>query len=86
MRATSSRRSTRLSAKLRALGVPVIWVLHANTQVDGRSDWELFFNHVVADDVRAKTLASLAPERQSVWHGLAVGPQDRTWSRTATAP
>ena len=67
-----------LSAELRALGVPIIWVLHANTQVDGRSDWELFFNHVVADDVRAKTLASLAPERQSVWHGLAVGPQDRT--------
>ena len=67
-----------LSAELRTLAVPIIWVLHANTQAGGRSDWELFFNHVVADEVRAKTLASLAPERQRVWPDLTVGPADRT--------
>src|SRR5688500_12041689 len=36
------------NGKLRALGVPVIWVLHANTHVDGRSDWPLFYDYVVA--------------------------------------
>jgi ureidoacrylate peracid hydrolase len=56
----------RLSAGLRTLGVPVIWVLHANTHHDGRSDWELFFNYFIADEVRARTIDSLAPGRQTV--------------------
>ena len=58
---------------LRALTVPIIWALHANSRSADRSDWELFFNHVVADDVRAKTLESLAPGKQKVWSGLQVG-------------
>src|SRR3982751_3788740 len=39
----------RLAARLRAMHVPVIWVLHANQTVGGRTDWEVFFNHVVRD-------------------------------------
>lgn len=66
----------RLIARLRPLGVPVIWVLHANAQVAGRSDWEMFFNHVVADAVRERTLASLAPGRQQVWRELNAEPAD----------
>lgn len=65
-----------LTSELRTLGVPVIWVLHANSQTGGRSDWELFFNYVVADDVRQRTLESLAPGRQQVWSGLTVDPTD----------
>ena len=53
-----------LAEDLRKIGVPVIWVLHANTQSSGRSDWELFFNYIVADEVREKTRQSLAPGRQ----------------------
>jgi ureidoacrylate peracid hydrolase len=68
----------RLTGRLRALGVPVVWVLHANTHNAGRSDWELFFNHVVADDVRAKTIESLAPGRQAVWSGLEQDSDDIT--------
>jgi ureidoacrylate peracid hydrolase len=68
----------RLAAELRELGVPVIWVLHANAQTSGRSDWELFFNYVVADEVRQKTLESLAPGRQKVWSELTVAPADST--------
>jgi ureidoacrylate peracid hydrolase len=68
----------RLTAELRSLHVPVIWVLHANARVGGGSDWELFFNHIVADEVREKTLESLAAERQSVWSELATDPADRT--------
>jgi ureidoacrylate peracid hydrolase len=65
-----------LSGLLRTLGVAVVWVLHANSHKDGRSDWELFFDHVVADEVRAKTLESLAPGRQAVWSELDVVPAD----------
>jgi ureidoacrylate peracid hydrolase len=68
----------KLTKELRELGVPVIWALHANVQSGGRSDWELFFNYVVADKVRQKTLESLAPGRQKVWSGLSVASTDMT--------
>jgi ureidoacrylate peracid hydrolase len=67
-----------LTEELRKLGVPIIWVLHANMQVGGRSDWELFFDHIVADTVKAQTLESLSPGRQDIWSELTVGPGDRT--------
>jgi len=67
-----------LSDELRELGVPVIWVMHANARSAGRSDWELFFNYVVADKLRQRTLESLEPGRQKVWSGLTVGPDDLT--------
>lgn len=66
----------RLTEQLRAIAVPIIWVLHANTETGGRSDWELFFNYVVADEVREKTRKSLAPGNQQVWSALIVGAAD----------
>lgn len=66
------------TAQLRQLDVPVIWVLHANTHRSGKSDWELFFNYIVADKVRTRTIESLAPGRQKVWSGLTVGNDDVT--------
>lgn len=68
----------RLTRRLRPLGVPVIWVLHANSQFNGKSDWEVFFNHVVSDEVRARTIESLAPGRQTVWSALEQGNDDIT--------
>ena len=68
----------RLTAELRRLEVPVIWVLHANSRIGGRSDWELFFNIIVADDVKEKTIESLAVDKQSVWSALVTGPSDFT--------
>jgi ureidoacrylate peracid hydrolase len=67
-----------LTTELRARGVPVIWVLHANTRHGDRSDWDLFFNYVVADDVRRQTIESLAPGRQQVWRELTTSPDDVT--------
>jgi ureidoacrylate peracid hydrolase len=67
-----------LTAQLRQRDVPVIWVLHANTHRNGKSDWELFFNYIVADTVRERTIESLAPGRQKVWSGLTVGNDDVT--------
>jgi len=59
-----------IAGKLRALGGQVIYVLHANTHAGARSDWDMFFAHVVADDVRARTIESLSPGRQKVWRDL----------------
>lgn len=67
-----------LTAQLRAMKVPVIWVLHANTQHNGVSDWELFYNNVVAGSIRERTLASNAPENQAVYAGLDVSDADIT--------
>lgn len=67
-----------LTAGLRMRGVPVIWVLHANARRGGATDWDMFFNYVVADDVRDRTIESLAPGRQRVWGDLATAPQDQT--------
>ncbi len=65
-----------LTGALRKIGCPVIWVLHANTSRSGRSDWSLFFDHVVGEAVREKTMAALAPGQQTVWSDLDVSPED----------
>jgi ureidoacrylate peracid hydrolase len=67
-----------LTRQLRPMGIPVIWVLHANVQHKGRSDAELFFSYVVADEVRARTIESLAPGKQRVYGGLEQGNDDLT--------
>ena len=66
----------RLTAELRKDGVPVIRVLHANTQHKGRSDWELFYNHVVAGEVRSRTIESNSSENQAVYAELQVEEND----------
>ena len=67
-----------LTAKLRIKKVPIIWVLHANSQVDSKSDWELFFNNVVSDEVKLRTIASLDPGKQKVWRDLTTSDSDIT--------
>ncbi len=68
----------RLATAVRAHGGTVVWVLHANTHRAGRSDWNLFYDHVVTDEVRVRTIESLSPGRQPVWHDLVVGNDDFT--------
>jgi ureidoacrylate peracid hydrolase len=68
----------RLARGLRARDVPVVWVLHANTHRQGRSDWEMFYNYVVSDEVRLRTIEALAPGRQRVWEGLETRFDDLT--------
>jgi ureidoacrylate peracid hydrolase len=68
----------RLARELRARAVPVIWVVHANTAAGpgGRTDWEVFFDHVVSSDTRARTVEALAPGRQTIWHELERDASD----------
>lgn len=65
-----------LTPKLRELGVPVIWVLHANSSHQGRSDWDLFYNYIVSGDIRDRTIQSNAPENQRVYSELEVAADD----------
>jgi len=67
-----------LTRRLRPMGVRVVWVLHANTQRGGQSDWEIYFDNVVAADVRLRTMESLNPGRQRVYSGLEQGNDDLT--------
>lgn len=68
----------RLAAALRPLGVSVIWMTHANSSVNGASDWSNFFDHFVADDVRRRTIEGLEPgaDGQQIWSDLVVEPGD----------
>ena len=68
----------RLAAGLRAAGGTVIWVNHANASTPAGSDWPGFFDRFVAAEVRARTIASLAPggQGQEVWPDLDVRPAD----------
>ncbi len=68
----------KFAKSLREKGGQVIWVLHANTQIGGKSDWELFFNNVVTDEVKSRTIASLSPDKQKVWKDLTVDDRDIT--------
>lgn len=68
----------RLAAEVRKLGATVIWVTHANVHTRAGSDWDLFFDNFVADDVRQRTIESLAPDApgQKVWREMDVDPSD----------
>lgn len=68
----------RLTPRLRDLGVPVIWVLHANGRHGDRTDWDMFFDNFVSQNVRARTIENLVAGKQSVWKDLVVEPSDLT--------
>jgi ureidoacrylate peracid hydrolase len=68
----------RLARALRSRGAKVVCILHANRRHSEKSDWEMFFNHIVADDVRLRIIDSLLPGRQSVWSGLEQANDDLT--------
>ena len=67
-----------LAGSLREKGAVVIWITHANEAVGSGSDWDGFFNHFVADDVRGRTIASLTPGSPDtmLWHELQQAPED----------
>ena len=71
-----------LSRELRKLDCPVIFVVHANTAKDGRSDWELFFNHVVGDDARERTKQVLAARQKRPFKTSLTTFLARWWRST----
>jgi ureidoacrylate peracid hydrolase len=68
----------KFAKSFREKGGQVVWVLHANSQMGDKSDWELFFNNVVSAEVKTRTMASLSPDKQKVWKDLTVDEKDIT--------
>lgn len=68
----------RMAKGLRGAGGRVVWCTHANNHTSDGSDWKIFFDHIVADDVRQRTIESLYPGApgQQVWRDMEVEPQD----------
>ena len=68
----------RFAATLRARGAQVIWVVSAFDSKNGRSDWENFFNYIVAAEVRERTMAYMAPgaEGTVLWPELDAREED----------
>ena len=67
-----------LADELRMRGGTVIWITHANSAKGEGSDWDGFFNHFVAREVRERTIASLTPGSPDtlVWHEFEQQPED----------
>jgi ureidoacrylate peracid hydrolase len=67
-----------LAKVMRAAGGQVIWIVSAFDSKGGRSDWENFFNYIVAADVREKTMQYMAPgaEGTALWHELDLHEED----------
>ena len=67
-----------LAKTLRSRGAQVIWIVSAFDSKNGRSDWENFFNYIVAAEVRERTLAYMAPgaEGASLWPELDAREED----------
>ena len=42
----------RLCTEMRQMGALVIWITSATTFANGRSDWEMFLNNFVSEEVR----------------------------------
>lgn len=62
----------RLCAELRQMGGLVIWITSATMFANGRSDWELFLNNFVSEDVRARTREYMSPggHGEQLWRDL----------------
>jgi len=63
---------------LRTAGGDVIWVVSEFGHSGGRSDWENFFNYIVAAEVRERTMAYMAPgaEGTKLWPDLDAQADD----------
>jgi ureidoacrylate peracid hydrolase len=66
----------RLTHECRRVGVPVIWVVHANLQQG--NDWRLFYDNFMSERVREVSLRSLVQgtEGTRIYHELEVSPRD----------
>ena len=67
-----------LAEKLRESGGFVVWVTSEFSHKGGISDWENFFTHIVAKEVREQTMDYMAPGGPGtpLWHELEVKEDD----------
>jgi ureidoacrylate peracid hydrolase len=62
----------RLCSEVRQLSGLVIWITSATTFANGRSDWEMFLNNFVSEDVRRNRGNYMSPggHGEQLWHEL----------------
>jgi ureidoacrylate peracid hydrolase len=67
-----------LAKTLRNAGGQIVWIVSVFDARSGRSDWENFFNHIVAADVRERTMANMAPggDGTLLWHEMDAHDED----------
>lgn len=67
-----------LAEGLRKAGGDVIWITTEITTKGDRTDWEIFVQNILADEVREKTKANMAPGADGVqlWHELDTREED----------
>lgn len=68
----------RLAAALRDAGGDVVWIISEFSHHRGVSEWENFFTHIVASEVRDRTMAYMEPgaEGTKLWHELTNNDED----------
>jgi ureidoacrylate peracid hydrolase len=68
----------KLAAELRKLGGDVVWIVSEFSHHGGRSEWENFFKHIVASEVRDRTMKYMEPgaEGTLLWHELESKEDD----------
>ncbi len=67
-----------LAASLRKHGGDVVWIVSEFAHHGGVSEWENFFNHIVASEVRERTMSYMEPgaEGSMLWHELEIKEGD----------
>jgi ureidoacrylate peracid hydrolase len=67
-----------LAAALRQRGGDVVWITSEFRNSGGKTDWENFFNHIVAAEVRERTMHYMAPGAEGVqlWEPLDARSDD----------
>lgn len=68
----------RLAEAVRKAGGDVIWIVSVFEHHGGRSDWENFFTHIVAAEVRERTMQYMAPggDGTLLWKDLDARADD----------
>lgn len=68
----------RLADAMRARSGDVVWIVTEIREYRGRTDWENFAQHIVAREVRQRTIAYMAPgaEGTLLWKDLESQPTD----------
>jgi ureidoacrylate peracid hydrolase len=67
-----------LAGRLRDLGGDIVWIVSEFSHHRGRSEWENFFRHIVASEVRERTMTYMEPgaEGTLLWHELDSEKED----------
>lgn len=67
-----------VNAALRKLGTPIVWIRHMTQVRDGKTDWALYYDHQLQNDVSSNRAVHFQPDHpgSQIYSGLVVAPSD----------